>query len=185
MSKKKSNSRVINNIDNLNLEIDYDKLAQAIVKANAVNENSTEKESKPKEKVTLKNFLKTVRDIIINKKQSNGEMTSSLFSIVICSFFNTIAVLGLLLFVLFIIASIITIKNFEWTTISTISTNIFGIVLAIIFLAVIAMLSLFFRASANEMAVEKDRNYIVSVFSAVICFVALIVSLVALIKGVV
>lgn len=178
MRKRKRCITIINNT------IDYDKLAQAIVKANAVSESSTEKESKPEEKVTLKKFLKTVRDIIINKKQSNGKMTSGLFSIVICSFFNTIAVLGLLFFVLFFIASIITIKKFEWTTINIISTNIFGIVLAIIFLAIIAMLSLFFRASANEMAVEKDRNYIVSVFSAVICFVALIVSLVALVKGV-
>lgn len=178
MRKRKRCITIINNT------IDYDKLAQAIVKANAISESSKEKESKPEEKVTLKKFLTTVRDIIVNKKQSNGEITSGLFSIVICSFFNTIAVLGLLLFVLFIIASIITIKNFEWTTTSTISTNIFGIVLAIFFLAIIAMLSLFFRASANEMAVEKDRNYIVSVFSAVICFVALIVSLVvALFKG--
>ena len=178
MRKRKRCITIINNT------IDYDKLAQAIVKANAISESSKEKESKPEEKVTLKKFLTTVRDIIVNKKQSNGEITSGLFSVVICSFFNTIAVLGAGLAIIMFIGLIITAIKFPWS-INTVFNNIFGIVLAIIFLAIIAMLSLFFRASANEMAVEKDRNYIVSVFSAVICFVALIVSLVALFKGVV
>jgi len=35
MAKKKDKPQVINNIQELNLEIDYDKLAEAIVKANA------------------------------------------------------------------------------------------------------------------------------------------------------
>ena len=34
MAKKKDKSQVINNIQELNLEIDYDKLAEEIVKAN-------------------------------------------------------------------------------------------------------------------------------------------------------
>ena len=34
MAKKKEKPQVINNIQELNLEIDYDKLAEAIVKAN-------------------------------------------------------------------------------------------------------------------------------------------------------
>ena len=33
MAKKKNNTTVVNNIDSVNLEIDYDKLAEAIVKA--------------------------------------------------------------------------------------------------------------------------------------------------------
>ena len=33
MAKKKSNTTVVNNIDFVNVEIDYDKLAEAIVKA--------------------------------------------------------------------------------------------------------------------------------------------------------
>ena len=33
MAKKKEKSQVINNIENLNLEIDYDKLAEAMVLA--------------------------------------------------------------------------------------------------------------------------------------------------------
>ena len=33
MAKKKSNPTVVNNIESVNMEIDYDKLAEAIVKA--------------------------------------------------------------------------------------------------------------------------------------------------------
>ena len=183
MSKKKSNSRVINNIDNLNLEIDYDKLVQAIVRANLESENLKKEKIQTNQKVTFKRFRELVWGIIINKKQSNGEMISGLFSIVICSFFNIIAILGVCLMVLGTIGSIITAINFPWS-INTVFNNIFGIVLMIIILAIVAMLSLLCRASANEISVETDRNYIIDVFSGVVSFVALIVSLVALIKGV-
>jgi hypothetical protein len=44
--------------------------------------------------------------------------------------------------------------------------------------------ALLLRASANEFDKEKDRNYIISVFSGIVSFVALIVALVALFKGV-
>lgn len=46
MAKKKEKTQVINNIDQLNLEIDYDKLAEAIVKA-----NKTAKKEKGKGKI--------------------------------------------------------------------------------------------------------------------------------------
>ena len=38
MAKKKDKPQVINNIQELNLEIDYDKLAEAIVKAKQIEE---------------------------------------------------------------------------------------------------------------------------------------------------
>ena len=38
--------------------------------------------------------------------------------------------------------------------------------------------------SAKEIETEKDRNYIISVFSGIVSFAALIVALVALFKGV-
>ena len=41
MAKKKDKPQVINNIQELNLEIDYDKLAEAIVKAQEKSEKDT------------------------------------------------------------------------------------------------------------------------------------------------
>lgn len=43
MAKKKDKSQIINNIQKLNLEIDYDKLAQAIVKAKQIEEENAAK----------------------------------------------------------------------------------------------------------------------------------------------
>ena len=43
MAKKKNNTTVVNNIDSVNVEIDYDKLAEAIVKAGELAEKKTEK----------------------------------------------------------------------------------------------------------------------------------------------
>ena len=52
---------------------------------------------------------------------------------------------------------------------------------AFAFLALV--FSLVVRASANEMAAEKDRNYIIAVFSGVVSFAALVAALAALFKG--
>ena len=49
MAKKKEKPQVINNIGELNLDIDCNKLAQAIVKA----QEESKEESKPKEKIVL------------------------------------------------------------------------------------------------------------------------------------
>lgn len=51
MAKKKDNPQIINNIQELNLEIDYDKLAEAIVRANKKAEKEKEDEYR-KRKVT-------------------------------------------------------------------------------------------------------------------------------------
>ena len=68
---KKNKPQVINNIQELNLEIDYDKLAEAIVKA----QNVAKEESQPTEKI---GFWKAVGQTIINKEAKNGKRTAIL-----------------------------------------------------------------------------------------------------------
>ncbi|MEF2919218.1 MAG: hypothetical protein U0O22_01955 [Acutalibacteraceae bacterium] len=195
MGKRRKNTKNQtdrHNIENqtiINNHIDYDKLAQAIVKAlaeaNSAKEISTQEEVEPKQKpsikLRIKNFLKSIYQffkliyyIIFNKKQYNGEMSSGLFSALIVSFLNTIAFVG---FGVIVIVSIFLIQNWSWTI-----NNIILLIVMIVINFVVAMFSLVCRGAANEMAVEKDRNYIVAVFSSIVCFVALIVSLIALFK---
>ena len=51
MAKKKDKPQVINNIQELNLELDYDKLEEAIVKAiNAKDASSEETQTKSRER---------------------------------------------------------------------------------------------------------------------------------------
>ena len=49
---------------------------------------------------------------------------------------------------------------------------------------VLVLYSFLLWKSAKEVETEKDRNYIISVFSGIVSFAALIVALVALFKGV-
>lgn len=164
-------------------DIDYDKLAKAIDRV--VNKNDKITEEKPtKNKITFLDFLKTVYYIIFNKKQSNGTLTSGIFGGLLTAIFNILAILGLIISIFGFVAIIITIKNCNWeltSIVDNISTIVFSGIILIIFL----VFALLFRGAANEMAVEKDRNYIVSVFSSVVSFAALVVALVALFKEVV
>ena len=172
MAKKKEKSQVINNIGELNLEIDYDELADAIVKA----QNKSKESNTFKEKI---GFWKATWLIIRNKEPQNGNKTAVLLSEVMAYIFNTIALCCLSLFVLIVVSSFV---NFAWSNVpSELITQI--VVLASI-LGLLLAIALIFRCIANEIRAEKDRNYIVSVFSGLVSFAALIVALVALFKGV-
>jgi NADH:ubiquinone oxidoreductase subunit 6 (subunit J) len=45
------------------------------------------------------------------------------------------------------------------------------------------LISVMFRGAANDIKREKDRNYIVALFSGIVSFVALIISIIALYRG--
>ena len=64
MAKKKDKLQVLNNIQELNLEIDYDKLAEAIVKANT---QVVEEANKSKKDRMMYNVLQqTTKGLLIN-----------------------------------------------------------------------------------------------------------------------
>ena len=188
MAKKKNNQTVINNIGSVNMEIDYDKLAEAIVNA----QQKVEKHKKNQElqfeteckKLSVRETFMIILAIITNKAKSNGTMTSGFLGGLMSIFFNFLAIFGVVLLVVLFTAGFIAIKDFAWTW-ETFNTNIFLILLNIIAIVITAIISFTFRAVANEIDKEKDRNYIISVFSAVVAFVALVISVVDVVKGVI
>ena len=156
MAKKKDKPQVINNIGELNLEIDYDKLAEAIVKAQKSSESETSK---------------------------NKKFTSVTFALLISLVFRGIAIIGFALTIIMPIAL--------WESIKIKQEGILGLLFVILMGAfslacvfVLFILSWILWKSAKEIETEKDRNYIISVFSGIVSFAALIVALVALFKGV-
>ena len=157
MGKKKDKKQTVNNIQELNLEIDYDKLAEAIVKANNRAEEETNK---------------------------NNKFTSGAFSITTAFVLRAVAFLGALLSLMspFVILSVA--KTFVWNEIGAIIGNILGILFFVAWVAVLALYSWLLWKSAKEIETEKDKNYIISVFSGIVSFAALIVALVALFKEV-
>ncbi len=172
MAKKKDKPQVINNIQELNLDIDYDKLAEAIVYA---QEKATEKPVS-NEKM---GFWKSIWLIIRNRESQTGMRGAGLLSEVISFIFNVMAIICIATSG---IIGIMVIPQFDWHggILQSIFQGLFSVLLLFISLGV----ALIFRAVANEIKSEKDRDYILSVFSGILSFAALIVALVALFKGV-
>ena len=169
MSFRKRNSKVV--VHNHINEIDYDKLAEAIVKANTPKE-----EIKPTEKT---GFWKAVWKTIFNKEAKSGKKTAYLLAEIMVSIFNTMAILSVLTAVGTVIVSA---QQLDWTM--SIGPIIVQAFIVAIFVVIILATALIFRAIANEIGAEKDRNYITTLFFGFISLASLIVALIALFKGV-
>ena len=176
------------------VEIDYAKLAEAIVKANKLSKddvreavcdgilqaNTQINPSVPVEKKV--GFWKKVWWIIRGEGSKDGRYSSGIFAGLLETVFNGLALLSIALFLLVISSVIYTAIHSEWTRVS-IFANIIAIIVGGAYGVLCAVFALMFRGAANDMKLEKDRNYIIALFSGVVSLVALIVSFVALAKG--
>lgn len=187
----KQPKHITNNYHNVfrsTTEIDYEKLAKAIVKAQQDVEEQKQiekqQEKNNKEKLSVSQIRELIWAVITNKAESNGTLTSSFIGSVLSSTFNLIALFAVVVFVLGIFATVITIKGFDWT-INSMPSNIIMIALCVVFELIVAIISFVFRCIANEIAKEKDRNYIIAVFSAVVAFAAMIVAIADYAKGII
>lgn len=157
MAKKKNQPTTVNNIQELNLEIDYDKLAEAIVKAQGK----------------------------ANENDDTVHFTKGTFAILTGALMKLIAVLGcfVVLFVL-VYGTLYAINYLEWSGTTNIISNIATCAfIFVICLATVALAVMLFKSS-KEMEENKDQHFIIAVFSALSSLIALIISLVALFKGV-
>ena len=141
MAKKKDKPQIINNIQEMNLEIDYDKLAEAIVKAN-------KKEKNKEDKITHRGLIVTF---------GNGAIYIGLMFLV----FNRIVR--------------ICIDSFQNGTV-----NLFGCI--VVFLTSIPVLIFLFLTFRETLCDTEEEA--LSHFNTNISVVALIVALIALLRGV-
>ena len=136
-------------------EFDYDKLAEAIVKAT--------EESKKKE---------------MEKKDSSATVMSSFAT----GMFVLLGAAMIFVTVFIVFISIELFKESSWQTAIQIAENILmALGMSIIFLFA-AGLSVYSFKAAGDVSVEKDRNYIVAVASSLTSLVALIVAMISLLK---
>ena len=180
MAKKKDKPQVINNIQELNLEIDYTKLAEEIVRAQYKAEEIIEERANDECDDTFIGIGESIWYTIINKKQVHKDVFAQAISKLICFVFNASAIL-LTIAGLFCIGWA---SNSMTEVINGHLSEIWNIVLFILIGTATFLTALFMRGMANDIAREKNKNYIVAIFSSVISFAALIVALVALFKGV-
>lgn len=181
MAKKNEKPQVINNIKELNLEIDYDKLAEAIVKAQKKAEETTVEEKTPKKKVK---FFKTIFAIIFNRNKTNGEFLPGAMSGLIWYIFIAFAVIFASASLTAICSTAHIVCNWINGTIPFNGGSVLVAILLLLFAACSATLALLMRAIANDIENERDKHYLLSIISAITGFFAMIIALIALFKGV-
>lgn len=180
--RRKRRSTIIKNIESINMEIDYDKLAEAIVKAN--NKQNTENVKQEEEinfstKEKFRILKKGIVQIITCKNKTESALTTGFFAILVSFLFRAVAIFGIFAFVALMVGLDATCNKMIWEDWQII-LNVFTIATIILIGIAILMYSLIIWGSATEIENEKDKNYIISVFSGIVTFVALIAALIAL-----
>lgn len=180
--RRKRRSIIIKNIESVNMEIDYDKLAEAIAKANDKQNTEIIKQGEKinlsaKEKFRI--FRKGIVQIITCKNKTESALTTGFFAILVSLLFRAVALFGVFAFIALMVGLDATCDKMIWED-WQILLNVFTIATTILIGIAILLYSLVIWGSATEIENEKDKNYIVSVFSGIVTFVALIVALLAL-----
>ena len=142
------------NVTIIHNEIDYDKLAEAIVRAQADKEE-------PKSRATSITFAKMI-SVFFKGMAIISIPTACILSFCVWNILNELWVAT-------------GFWKIVWYFVETLLS--FGVGF------VIGIFAYLFWKSANEIKEEKDKHYVVAVFSGLVSFAALIVALVALIKG--
>lgn len=135
------------------------------------------------EKITLWKLIKKIGLVFTDKANTQGNMTAAAFAAITSIVFKTIASLGFLLVLAGMWTLYVQAQDMAWTEIGQILNNVYIVVMAVMLLFIVFLYSVIMWGASNEMKREHDKNYIVSVFSGVVSFAALIVALVALVKG--
>ena len=148
------------------------------------SEDTPRQNDEEAEKITLWKFLKKVWLVITDRADTHGNMTSGAFAFLVSIVFRAVALVGFLVFALGIYAVVLYFLDLSWQNWPEIIRNIYALVMVAMILFVLVMYSIIMWGASNEMRKEKDKNYIISVFSGVVSFAALIVALVALLRGV-
>ncbi|MBE7067241.1 MAG: hypothetical protein E7385_06785 [Ruminococcaceae bacterium] len=156
MAKKKDKNQPITHIQNFNLEIDYDELATSIVKAQEKAVETTRKQ----------------------KRYTVGTFATPLIIV-----FYGMSILGWILVASLPIGVYKIRESFRWNGFTECFSSVITLLFILGIMVMVALYSILLWKSAKEVEAETDRNYIISMFSGVISFVALIVALVALVKG--
>jgi hypothetical protein len=147
------------------------------------NSKMPKREDEANEKMTLWNFLKKVWLVLTNKADTHGNMTSGSFAMLVSVVFRAVALAGFLFLTVGMYTTVLYAIQLPWQGWLAVIKNIYVLTMMAMILFILGMYSLIMWGASNEMRKEKDKNYIVSVFSGVVSFAALIVALVALVKG--
>lgn len=173
--RNRGRSRII-----INQEIDYTRLAQAIVKANQEADLLNEEQQKQMQSGKVY-FFKSLWLILRGKIDTEDYFTAGIFSSLLSALFRILSLIGLIIFISGLCFLINLVIQMDWAIVH-LPDNIVKIIVYIALLFLIATFAFIFYVSSREVLKSKDKSFIVSVFSGVVSLIALIISLVALLK---
>lgn len=169
----------------IEIEIDYDKLAQAIVKANRLAEKAEQVQGQSEKKGnTFVRFWKAVWKLLTGKYKVEGEYwITSVFSVILSAIFFIVGWLGIICSIgVFAYFFYYAIKVMTWTEAGNIFQNIVSLIFELVIVFIAFLMSLMMIGAEREARKSKDKNFIVGAFSGMVSLVALIVSFIALVK---
>lgn len=180
-------------------EIDYEKLAEAIVKTqnktdekvikNAILDaykqiemQKTVQVEQPKP-VKKESFFKVVFSILSNKRDTKGRFTTGLFTFMTSIILKAISLFGMII-------SVVALPITVYATCKIISNGydwLYSVLIAIVIICICILIFLFMIivwGASNEIEREQDRYFIISLFSGIVSFAALVVAIIALVKDI-
>lgn len=137
----------------VNVEIDYDKLAEAIVKA---------------EKKSEENDDKKIKYVLWLQRKGSAVL------------YRLLASAGFVIFALCSIALIIAAIGWQWTPFMTAFSNTIAILIIALLLVVDFIVSIMLWSSSEQVKDIKDKQMLMSLSSGLIGFIALIAAIVAI-----
>lgn len=155
-NKSKSNDNaIINNIDKLEVkaEIDYDKLAEAIVKA--------QEKAKDNEDKKIKNLF------------SLHKNTTAIL-------YKALGIMGYIISILFVMAMMIVPVMLKWTSFTQIVANIIAYLVLIVTIIFILVFSIMLHRSSDEIETLKDKQLLISLSTSLTGFIALVVAIITI-----
>lgn len=156
---KKKEKPIINNINNTNFEIDYEKL-----------------------KEYLKESIIEANQAISEQEQKQTRYISAMYSVALALLFGFMALFtDVLLGVLIGVLSGVLV-TFPWELMSVTLVFKYGIPMGSLVIAGFILIY-FFLASAKEIYKERNRNYLLSVFSVSLSAIALVIATIALFQS--
>lgn len=156
------------------LEIDYEKLAEALVRAQT---KAATPPAPPVGGQTTENAGEG------KGEQEKPRWTDGVFRFLLLVIFAATGALGLLLSVFAAVAAVwYAAECMAWTGARTVAANIAYLVLGFMMIVLLLALSVAMIGAAREADRIQDRNYIVGAFSGMVSLAALVISLVALLR---
>lgn len=180
MGKKQKSSKAIVNAtqSKIDVNIDYDKLAAAIVMA--MEKAKKRPKDNPKDKPSFRKTLKHIGKALLGKVDTEDRMTAGAMAHILTIIFYTLAALCFIGVISVVIILTDTIQGMGWQSAEVIYHNIISIVAHVILALFLILFIIMLIISTHEMEKTEDKHFVAAVFSGVVSFAALVVSLIAL-----